>query len=468
MIALLKRIQKFLVSSLCLLCCSPSVRAQQHYDVIVIGAGMAGIASAQQLQQAGLRVLVLESQARIGGRIKTSHQWGFPMELGAGWIHGEANNPVYQMAKAHQLAMQFEPPFEQIEHNMQIYAGPQQLLSPERLQPLLMHLIVFKSFLAQQKTGLAQDVPLQAILKQFIQQQQLSATAANLLHYALVLAVEYEYAAGLSQISSQAFEQDAIYSGRDVIVTQGYDQVINFMAQGLPIRTGESVSQVDYQQQRIAITTAEQIYYSDYVISTLPLGVLKKDRVKFIPALPEDKQSAIQRLAMGVLNRVYLRFDKVFWDTKARYLTYVPAKGGSVPFVYYNFYPHSQQPILVAFTAAEFAQQLEYNSDAEIIAHVLHDMKNIFGDNISELLHYEITRWGQDPHSFGAYSYVPAGASFADYASLAKPVAGRLFFAGEATHKKYPSTVHGAYLSGVRAAQEVLAAREGSYAEGTE
>jgi monoamine oxidase len=101
--------------------------------------------------------------------------------------------------------------------------------------------------------------------------------------------------------------------------------------------------------------------------------------------------------------------------------------------------------------------EIESQNDEQIVAGAMAVLRRIYGNNIPTPEGWAITRWMSDPFSFGSYSHIPPGASGADYTELSRPVAQRLFFAGEATHRSYPGTVHGAYLSGLRAAKEIEA-----------
>ena len=115
-----------------------------------------------------------------------------------------------------------------------------------------------------------------------------------------------------------------------------------------------------------------------------------------------------------------------------------------------------QQPILMMFNAGTYGAHIEAMSDAEVVGEALTALAAMYGP-VPQPKDARITRWQSDPWSFGSYSYVPAAASFKQYAELARPIGERIFFAGEATHDEYPATVHGAFLSGVRAAREVAA-----------
>ncbi|TAF48996.1 MAG: amine oxidase, partial [Oscillatoriales cyanobacterium] len=117
----------------------------------------------------------------------------------------------------------------------------------------------------------------------------------------------------------------------------------------------------------------------------------------------------------------------------------------------------ADQPILLGFNAADRGKAIEAWSDAQIIASAMETLKTIFGDEIPQPIEAQITRWASDPFSLGSYSYNAMGSTPKMRQALAAPVGQALFFAGEASHRKFFATAHGAYLSGLRAARQILA-----------
>jgi monoamine oxidase len=182
--------------------------------------------------------------------------------------------------------------------------------------------------------------------------------------------------------------------------------------------------------------------------------VLQQAAVEFDPPLPDAKQTAINRLAMGVLNKVYLKFPKVFWGETIETISYVGENLGEWC-DWLSFVPFTGQPVLMAFHGGDRGFALEKLPDEEIRAGAMKTLRVMFGENLPEPTGMLVTRWGKDPFALGAYSHIPPFASGEDYARLAEPVDDLLFFAGEATSREYPATVHGAYLSGLRAASEM-------------
>ncbi|MBV6394422.1 MAG: hypothetical protein KPEEDBHJ_03677 [Anaerolineales bacterium] len=154
---------------------------------------------------------------------------------------------------------------------------------------------------------------------------------------------------------------------------------------------------------------------------------------------------------MGVLNKVYLKFPEAFWGEDLETISYVGERLGEWC-DWLSFAPFTGEPVLMAFHGGDRGFALEDLGDNEIVAGAMQTLRVMFGDDIPDPEGFIITRWGKDPFSFGAYSHIPPFASGDDYDALAESVDDVLFFAGEATSREYPGTVHGAYLSGIRAA----------------
>jgi len=259
----------------------------------------------------------------------------------------------------------------------------------------------------------------------------------------------------VSKLSLWWFDDQAEYRGPDVIFPDGYGQIPTYLAVDLDIRLNHICTHVDYGTNGIHIQSNMGEFVARKSVISLPLGVLKAGKVSFSPELPSGKQRAIEALGFGVLNKVFLEFPNIFWEKEAHLLGYISKEKGRFS-EWLNFVPLINEPILLAFNAGTFGLEIEDWSDAEIIELAMHTLKSIYGNGIPSPINQIITRWGKDPFSLGSYSSINKNASPAHYESLATSVDSQLYFAGEATHRNHPSTVHGAYLSGLRAAKEII------------
>jgi len=266
---------------------------------------------------------------------------------------------------------------------------------------------------------------------------------------------EQEYAGSADELSGWWFDDDAVLHGDDVLFLNGYGAVVDWLAKGLAVRLGHTVERIDWNASGVTVGTDHGVLRGDHVVVTLPLGVLQSGAVEFGSELPAQKQTAIDRLGMGVFNKCFLWFPQVFWpDTD--WMTYVPPVAQSGQWVeWLNLARPTGEPVLLGFNAAEFGRTIEGWTDTEIVASAMATLRTINGADIPNPLGHQITRWASDPFAVGSYSFNKVGSTPAMRDHLAASVDGRVHFAGEATHRRSFATVHGAYLSGIRAAKQI-------------
>ena len=298
-------------------------------------------------------------------------------------------------------------------------------------------------------------------------------------HYANL---EYANAANVGKLSLGGWDQDAgnEFSGGHTQVIGGYQQVPDAILQSpyeLDVRTDTVVKRIEYNvwsgnsktpRAKVHCDNGE-IYDADHVVLTTPLGVLKDRAIEFSPSLPGWKLGPIDRLGYGILNKCILVYDYPFWDINQDMFgllrdsevkdsldqeDYTTNRGRF--YFFWNCIKTSGRPVLISLMAGDAAYQAERLPDAHLVAEVTHELAKIFKDTKVPLPQESIiTRWGQDPFARGTYSYVGAKAIPGDYEAMAQPV-GNLHFAGEATCASHPATVHGAYISGLRAASDII------------
>ena len=423
--------------------------------VIVVGAGVSGLAAARRLQDAGVKVLVLEGRDRLGGRVWTDRTWAdAPLDMGASWIHGIKNNPIAELAEE----LGIETVVTDYD-NMAIYDADGRALSDEAMDELDEGVEEVLEDAAALGEELDEDISLQEGVNRVLAEELLTTEEQRQINYALNTYIEHEFANDLSQMSLWYWDEDESFTGDDVVFPGGYDWLVQALANGLDIRLNQVVTQVIYDETGVRVVTSAGEFAAARAIITLPLGVLQKGAVQFVPPLPPAKQAAIHKFGFGVLNKLYLRFPTVFWDGEAVLLGYMAANKGEWA-EYLNIYKVTGQPILLCFNAGEYGLAIEEMGDEELVAAAMQVLRTIYSQHIPDPTAWLITRWGSDPFAWGSYSSPGVGASNADRDTLAEPISDRLFFAGEATIANHSATVHGAYISGERAAERIVELRE--------
>ncbi|MEU6971473.1 FAD-dependent oxidoreductase [Kitasatospora aureofaciens] len=427
---------------------SPTPSGRQK--VIVVGAGISGLGAARYLADKGHDVSVLEARDRIGGRIWTSQQWAdTPLDLGASWIHGIDKNPIAALAakaNAKTVVTDLESTTD--------YSADGGKLSDAQAKALESWRKKAADALTSFQDEGDKDASVRSVVEDAVGWSSLSDQDKALLNWDLN-DYEHEYSGSVEQMSGLHFDEDNKVKGKDVLFPQGYHQITDLLAAGLSVRTGQVVKSIDWNSGGVTVTTDKGVFQADRVVVTLPLGVLQAGAVKFGPGLPADKLTAVSKLGVGVLNKCYLRFPTVFWaDTD--WLGYVPRVDRYGQWTQWiNVTRPTGKPVLLGFNAADFGRTVEGWSDARIVDSAMATLRTMYGSGIPAPLDYQITRWASDPYALGSYSFNKLGSTPAMRDQLAAAVDGRVHFAGEATDKGDFATVHGAYLSGIRAAKEI-------------
>jgi hypothetical protein len=290
--------------------------------------------------------------------------------------------------------------------------------------------------------------------------------------------LEYSNAVTCNKLSLGGWDLDAgnEWEGKHTMVTGGYQQVPRGLLncpEPLNVQRQNKVKNIIYDPENKGSPSkieceGGQIIEADYIVSTIPLGVLKHRNVNFEPALPDWKEGAIQRIGYGVLNKVVLVYQEAFWDQKRDIFgalrnpmnrfsldqaDYFSQRGRF--FQWFNCTNTTGVPTLLALMAGDAAFSAESTPNEQLVSEATKVLRNIFGPTVPAPVETIVTRWSEDEFSRGSYSYTGPNFQPDDYEVMARPI-GNLFFAGEHTCGTHPATVHGAYISGLRAASEVL------------
>ncbi|KAL1532152.1 protein FLOWERING LOCUS D-like isoform X1 [Salvia divinorum] len=428
-------------------------------SVIVVGAGLAGLAAARQLMAFGYKVTVLEGRRRAGGRVYTKKLEGnnrvAAVDLGGSVLTGTLGNPLGILAR--QLSFSLH----KVRDKCPLYrvdGTPVDPVSDRKVEAGFNQLLDKLSKNRQLMGEVSQDVSLGAALETF--RDPLDEEEMNLFNWHLAN-LEYANASLLSRLSLAFWDQDDPYDmgGDHCFLPGGNGRLVHALLENVTIHYDKIVQAIRYGSDGVQVVVGGgQVYEGDMVLCTVPLGVLKSRSIEFIPELPQRKLDAIRRLGFGLLNKVALLFPHAFWGTDLDtfgHLSDHPSRRGEF-FLFYSYATVAGGPLLIALVAGEAAYRFETADPTDSVQRVLRILRDIYepqGIEVPDPIQTVCTRWGGDPLSCGSYSNVSVGASGDDYDILAESVGdGRLFFAGEATNRRYPATMHGALLSGFREA----------------
>ncbi|XP_057976500.1 lysine-specific histone demethylase 1 homolog 1 [Malania oleifera] len=440
----------------------------EKVNVIIVGAGLAGLVAARQLVSMGFKVVVLEGRTRPGGRVKTRKMEGDGVvaaaDIGGSVLTGINGNPLGVLAR--QLGF----PLHKVRDICPLYLPDGRAINSEidsRVEVSFNKLLdrVCKLRQSMMEEVKSVDVSLGTALEAFRRVYKVAEDLQEqmLLNWHLAN-LEYANASLMSELSMAFWDQDDPYEmgGDHCFIPGGNERFVRALAEELPIFYDHTVESIRYGVDGVLVYAGSQEFHGDIVLCTVPLGVLKRGSIEFVPELPQRKKDAIQRIGFGLLNKVAMLFPYDFWggeiDTFG-HLTEDPSMRGEF-FLFYSYSSVSGGPLLVALVAGEAANKFEMMSPVEAVRRVLDILSGIFnpkGISIPEPIQVVCTRWGKDRFTYGSYSYVAIGSSGDDYDILGESIGGgRVFFAGEATNKQYPATMHGAFLSGMREAANIL------------
>jgi Flavin containing amine oxidoreductase len=334
---------------------------------------------------------------------------------------------------------------------------------------------------ADQLEDAGQDKPYQAVLDSYLLNNKLSLKDQQFLKATVHSQVELEYAASSPLISGsfiggRLLKESAYY----YMPAQGggFDKVLSPMVEPLEkegkIKLNRKVTNVDYRDNDDGLATATYIDHkgrrrtklAKVILVTVPLGVLKKQAIDFVPPLPRAKIDAIDILGFGLLNKVVLYWDRnqsSWWPDGEDILTFVPDNDNGIG-AFTTFFNEKEVGngghfVLSAWAGGDIAGALESLSGKTILSMVMTNIRNMFGDQVPRPAKYIMSRWGQDEFAYGSYSYPSVGrGSFMDSVrrELGTRTGNSLFWAGEAIHPKWFGTTVGAYRSGVTAAEDIL------------
>jgi monoamine oxidase len=425
-------------------------------DVVIIGAGVAGLAAAAKLVGAGKRVQCLEATGRVGGRIRTVHDplAPVPIELGAEFVHGRSAESWNVIESAGLAA------YEHTAQALHIDRG--RVLKEKEVGEVADHVM------EQMAKSKRKDESFEDFLGRSRQSPEIKNWAR--------LYVEGFNAARNERISTASLRRDAeaaeeIDGDRSFRILNGYDSLVLYLLRLIPdhlrvVQLNAIVERVKWRagrvsvQYRSALDNQTRSLQCARLIVTVPLGVLQASAdgpgaIAFDPE-PTKILKAARALDFGQVYRVTFRFRHAFWDEdeKLKGVGFLLSREKLFP-TWWTTHPVIA-PVLTGWTAGSAADPLRGASQATIVEEALRSLERILNREIPQPEAVYFHNWEADPFFRGSYSYVPVDAMPAREA-LSRPVKGTLFFAGEATDTTgNGSMVHGAIASGVRAALQVL------------
>ena len=435
--------------------------ANASWDVVIIGAGVSGIAAASELRKSGLSVLILEARDHVGGRAWTRHEpdLSAPIELGAEFIHGRVPETFELLREVGKAALDTSGAHwrlrdgKLVQNTEDLFGSIQVAL--ERSNVLKQPDISFDTWLSRSgEYGLSPEAA--AMARAFVEGFDAADPARVSAHF-----IAKEWGSG-GMLDSPQFRPLGGYSSVLAALAGALDR------ENIRLQLQTVVREVRWRRGSVEIDAAflDQPFsvQATCAIVTLPLGVLQAPAgatgtVRFVPGL-DTKREALQQLVFGPVLKLSLRFRTAFWEKLdgGRYedAAFFHSAASAFP-TFWTSLP-LRAPLLTAWIAGPKAARLSMYEMPEIVRQALDSLSTVFGGRPQSEFELEaayLHNWQTDPFSRGAYSYIAVGGGDARR-TLAEPLEGTLFFAGEATDTEgEAATVTGALQSGARAAREV-------------
>ena len=411
---------------------------QSHYDIAVIGAGAAGLAAGLHLQGSGHSVIVLEARNRIGGRAFTdTESLGMPFDCGAHWLHAAAQNPFTKIAD--RLGIRYARHLSWAD--VMRFGGGAPL--PDAMQDEAASSVIGALSRIEDWDPASPDRPFSDVLDPGDRWTPLTRRI-------------------IAQITSHDAEDCStadydryVEAGGDFPVEDGYGILVARHAAGLAVTLSTPVTLIDWSGRDARIETPRGTLTARAIILAVPVNVLAARGIRFVPALPEQILEACHDCPMGVSEKIAILLDRPIEGIGHVYGDVVFPGAGPVETFNLHVNPFGR-PLLVSHMAGSGGRDMERLSDAEAGALAMEAVVEGFGSSMRKRVRKMLrTHWASDPYTLGGYSHARPGRAGSRF-RFSEPIGGRIMLAGEHCSIPFFSTVHGAHLSGIAAAEKAI------------
>ncbi|MFP5489665.1 MAG: flavin monoamine oxidase family protein, partial [Acidimicrobiia bacterium] len=408
---------------------------------------VAGLTAAHDLVADGCDVVVLEARDRIGGRTWTHEVAGAPVDLGGSWIHGPAENPLAEFVAEIGMSWRNDGMWGT---GLALYDSAGRPCRHDELSTLVAALSDFDP--AEAASHLAADATFTDAAEWYVRDRDLEPDHAAVARYAIEWLEGALNVGGLpGDVSVAGIASYVLHGGGNVVVAGGYRSLVDHLADGLDVRLGVVVTSIAHDGAGCTVETSQGTFTADHVVVTVPLSILQRRDIRFSPSIREHEEAA-DRLGMAHLEKVVVRFDRPVWTAAHRRATFLSDDHRFTSWV--DMSRHAGAPTLIGFHNP-FATPGLVDVPVEDRGPLALDVLRRAWPDLPDPIAVHVTDWTGDPFALGSYSYVPVGGTPADMDRLAVSPSPRLHLAGEHTVRQYFGTVHGAFVSGRRAAAAV-------------
>lgn len=424
--------------------------------IIVIGAGISGLSCAKKLQEAGKNVIVLEAKDRIGGRLHSMKNKDDVFDLGASWIHGIENNPIWDIAQKNNIETAV---FNYVDSDF-FHENGQPFTIQEKKE--------FESYIEQieEKLTEATDVSALVSLREILNTLEMESKSFSPNHLKHLIFSFFEkyandpYATDLYGLFSQYQKYEGYFEGDEVIFPLGYSQILSDISGDIDIniKTNSAVKKILYDKDVVKVIDHNNTeYLASKVVVSVPLGVLKNKSIEFSPQLPEQHQYAIDAVGFGSFNKIFFELDESLdlqKNSDANSFYYWVGN------TWYNVLDLSKiykKPVYLLLFGGKLSEFVDNATNKEVWDFIYKNLNTSLKKLPNKPKRIFITRWGADEFSYGSFSFPSIYHNEGLVATLNESIDDRIFFTGEHCSLEYAGTVHGAHMNGLETADEIEA-----------
>ncbi len=408
-------------------------------DVVVVGAGAAGMAAARTLIEAGVDVAIIEADARIGGRVHTNRSiFGVPYDIGAHWLHAGHLNPFVQYGRDNGFDV-YQAPDEET-----LYLGDREASNKEVAAYRTALRAAYRAISRAGRAG--QDVSAASVVPA-------GGEWSDLAH---LIIGPWDMGKDFDHFSTADWWNGE--DGKDWFCREGYGALWSHSARGIPVELSTRATRIDWSGSGVRVHTDRGVVTARACIVTVSTGVLASEGLRFEPALSASKQESFHAISMGLYNHITFQFRRnIFGTGDDGYLLYkLPPSGGASPRGLGMLTNIGGSNLSYGDVGGGLAWALEAEGTEGALSFGLAELRKIFGADVDkEFVKGHVTSWDRNPFTLGSYASAEPGA-YRLRATLRAPVGERVWFAGEACSPNLWATVGGAHNSGIRVANEVI------------